>query len=162
MRDQDAGMPTTIRTRDQLMRDLTAALAPGEPARLLVVFRFGGRPALDATTDLIVERVIGRVSEAGGPSALYYTPRRDELCALIAGGLLDAERTLCATVNDAHRSLASGVSLGFGTVVLPHEASDALGALELADSRIVGIEDGQPVARSVATGDARHALPRVA
>ena len=46
----------------------------------------------------------------------------------------------------------NGISLGFGTAVLPHEASDPVGALALADSRVISVADGDPMPRSSGGG----------
>jgi hypothetical protein len=149
-------MATRIGTREELIVDLTAASAPGEPPRLLVVFRLGGFQEFTsefgnrATTSLI-RHIVGRLPAASGPSSFYYRPRKDERCGIIAGRLLEVERALCAAATDVSELVSSsGISLGFGTAVLPWEANNAVDALALADSRIVGIADGEPVFRSSA------------
>lgn len=42
----------------------------------------------------------------------------------------------------------SGISVGFGTAVLPFEAHDPVQALVVADGRVVGAADGQPIPRA--------------
>lgn len=133
------------------MVDLAAAVAPGQPARFLVVFRLGGFGY--GPTDALLSHIVSRLPAASGPSSFYYRPRKDELCGLIAGRLLDVEGALCAAATDASSLVASsGISLGFGTAVLPWEANNAVDALALADSRISGIADGEPVFRRSAAG----------
>jgi GGDEF domain-containing protein len=156
-------MSTKIGTRDQLLLDLAAAVAPGQPVRLLVILRLGGFEQFTSTfgngaTDKLLDVVVSRLPPASGPSSFYYRPRKDELCGLIAGRLDGVEGALFAAAREIGDSLGTqDISLGFGTAVLPHEASDPLEALALADSRVVGVADGDPMPRS--TGVSVDVLP---
>jgi GGDEF domain-containing protein len=151
-------MPLEIGTREELLTDLTGAVAPGEPVRLLVVFRLGGfeefasRYGNGATNDLLT-RVVSHLPEASGPSSFYYRPRKDELCGLVAGRLDGVEAALIAAAHDVNETLGSkGLSLGFGTAILPHEAHDPISALAVADGRVIGVADGAAMPRGTASG----------
>ena len=150
-------MRIEIGTREELMVNLTAALAPGEPTRLLVVFRLGGFEEFVArygygATDALMSHVASRLPEASGPSNFYYRPRKNELCAIVSGRVEGVEGALSVAARDVHEALKpSGISLGFGTAIIPNEASDPIDALVLADSRLTGIVDGEPMPRGSAS-----------
>ena len=152
------GMATEIGTRDQLLVDLAAALGPSEPVRLLVILRLGGFDEFtskfgNGATDKLLDVVVSRLPAASGPSNFYYRPRKDELCGLIAGRLDGVERALFTAAREVNATLGTnGISLGFGTAVLPHQASDPVNALALADSRVIGVADGDPMPRSSPSG----------
>jgi hypothetical protein len=144
--DEFESMAPGIGTRDQLLVDLEAALAPGEPPRLLVVFRIEGfnqfiaRYGFGVTEELMGE-VAASLPSASGSLSFYYRPREDELCALVGGPLDGIEGALfevASTVYD--RFGLSGVTLDFGTALLPQEAREPIAALALADSRMTGSE----------------------
>jgi GGDEF domain-containing protein len=149
----DSWMPIEIGTREELMVNLQAAVAPGEVTRLLVVFRLGGYEEFVSrygysATDALMSHVASRLPDASGPSSFYYRPRKNELCAIIAGRVDGVEGALAVAARDVHETLEpSGIELGFGTAVVPQEASDAIGALALADSRLIGVADGEPIPR---------------
>jgi hypothetical protein len=153
-----AGMSIPIGTRDQLLVDLAAALAPGEPVRLLVILRLGGFEEFTSTygngaTERLLEIVVGQLPPASGPSSFYYRPRKDELSGLIAGRLDGVEAALVAAGREISDSLgAKGISLGFGTAILPREANEPIKALALADSRVTGVANGNPMPRSTGVG----------
>jgi GGDEF domain-containing protein len=152
-RADDSGMPIEIGTREELMAGLELAVMDGQPTRLLVVFRLGGyeefvRNYGSNATDALMTHVASRLPEASGPSHFYYRPRKNELCAIIGGHVQGVEGALASAARDVHEGLeASGITLGFGTVVVPHEAHDAIGALALADGRLTGVIDGEPMPR---------------
>jgi hypothetical protein len=148
-----------IGTREALLADLEAALAPEEPVRLLVIFRLGGFEEFTRlgtrSPGVLIREVMSYLPEATGPSGFYYRPRRDELCGLIEGSLRDVERALLAASTALNERLERrGLSLGFGAAVLPDEADDPIGALALADSRIARVSDGEPMPRGSAAGAA--------
>jgi hypothetical protein len=151
-------MSIEIGTREQLLIDLAGAVGPGEPVRLLVVFRLGGFEEFagrygNGVTDELLSRVVGRLPEASGPSTFYYRPRKDELCGLVAGRLDGVEAALTAAAQEVNDTLGSqGISLGFGTAILPHEARDPIKALALADGRVIGVADGAAMPRGTAGG----------
>ncbi len=137
-------MPVTIGSRDELIAVLGAAVAPDEPERLLVVFRVEGFDQFvgtygDGAPDALVSHVLRCVPPASGPFEFYFRPRKDELCALIAGDLDGVEAGLFEAANAVFEILgATGISLDFGTTLLPAEAQDATKALALADARMTG------------------------
>lgn len=134
-----------IGTRQELMAELTRALAPGSSMSLLVIFRLGGLREFVAehdeeTADELVRRTSQRLVKAIGPSGVYYRPRRDELCGLIGGPLEGAKDTLYEAVMalNAERE-TTGITAGFGVALLPYEAADPISALQLADERLSGL-----------------------
>ena len=85
-------MAFDVRTREQLLIDLAAAVTPGEPVQLLVILRLGGFDDFtgrfgNGATQKLLDVVVARLPAASGPSNFYYRPRKDELCGLIAGRL---------------------------------------------------------------------------
>ena len=150
-------MAIEIGTREELMVNLKAAVRHDEPTRLLVVFRLGGYEEFVGrygygATDALMTHVASRLPDASGPSSFYYRPRKSEICAIIAGRVEGVEGALAAAARDVHETLKpSGISLGFGTAVVPQEASDAIDALALADSRLTGVFDGEPMPRETST-----------
>src|SRR5471032_1089550 len=137
-------MSFTIGTRDELIADLSTAVAPDEPERLFVVFRIEG---FDQFTNrygtgapaALVAHVLRCLPTASGPFEFYYRPRKDELCALISGSLDGVEAGLFEAANAVYEILGStGISLDFGTAFLPEEAVDPTAALALADGRMTG------------------------
>jgi hypothetical protein len=137
-------MSFTIGSRDELIGDLSAAVAPGEPERLFVVFRIEGfdhftRHYGDGGADALVGHVLRCLPPASGPFGFYYRPRKDELCALISGCLDGVEGGLFEAANAVYETLGAwGISLDFGTAFLPEEAHDPTAALALADGRMTG------------------------
>jgi GGDEF domain-containing protein len=137
-------MPITIGSREELIAVLDSALAPEEPERLLVVFRVEGfdqftRYYGDGAPDALVSHVLRCLPAASGPFEFYFRPRKDELCALISGDLDGIEAGLFEAANAVFEVLGStGISLDFGTAMLPAEARDATDALALADARMTG------------------------
>ena len=154
----NSGMTIQIGTRDQLLVDLAASLRPDEPVRLLVILRLGGFEEFtskfgNGATEKLLGVVISRLPAASGPSNFYYRPRKDELCGLISGRLDGVEAALIAAAREISETLGTdGISLGFGTAVLPHQAGDPVEALALADSRVIGVADGDPMPRGSGSG----------
>ena len=152
-----------IGTREELLADLEAALAPAEPVRVLVVFRLGGFEEFTRlgtrSPGALIREVMSYLPDASGPSGFYYRPRKDELCGLIEGPLRDVERALLAASTALNERLERrGLSLGFGAAVLPDEADDPIGALALADSRVARVSDGEPMPRGSAGGPGARSL----
>ncbi len=153
-------MASRCHPRENLLADLAAAVEPGSPISLLVVFRLGAFNeflALHGNTavDELLEAVVTDVTAAVGPQGAFYRSRKDELCGLISGRLDAVESDLfaaAAAVNRTQESRESGVAVGYGTAVLPREASTPIDALILADRRITGFTDGRPLARGSAGG----------
>jgi hypothetical protein len=137
-------MSFTIADRDELMVDLGGAVTPGQQVRLFVIFRIEGFSQFklqygDGATGALIGHILRCLPAASGPSDFYYRPRKDELCALISGRLDGVEGALFEAANAVYEILGSkGISLDFGTAVLPYEARDAIAALALADGRMTG------------------------
>lgn len=137
-------MPITIGTRDELIAVLGAAVGPEQPERLLVVFRVEGFDQFTlqygkGAPDALVGHVLRCLPGASAPFDFYFRPRKDELCALISGDLDGVEAGLFEAANAVFEILgATGISLDFGTALLPEEANDATEALALADGRMTG------------------------
>jgi hypothetical protein len=137
-------MSSTVGSRDELIADLSAAVAPGAPERLFVVFRIEGfdhftRRYGDGPPDALISHVLRCLPPASGPFEFYYRPRKDELCGLVSGCLDGVEGGLFEAANAVYEILGrSGISLDFGTALLPEEASDPTAALALADGRMTG------------------------
>ena len=137
-------MSFTIGSRDELMVDLDGAVAPGQPVKLFVIFRIEGFGQFklhygDGAIDALIGHILRCLPAASGPSGFYYRPRKDELCARISGRLDGVEGALFEAANAVYEMLGlKGISLDFGTAVLPYEARDPTAALALADGRMTG------------------------
>jgi GGDEF domain-containing protein len=148
-----------IGTREELITHLRAALAPGEPTRLCAVFRVGKFEEFVArygyaATGALMSHIASLLPEGSGPPSFYYRPRKNELCAIIGGHTEGVEGALAIAAREVHETLGeSGVSLGFGTAILPFEASDPIDLLALADSRLAGVANGKPMPRDAASDD---------
>ena len=153
-------MEIRFHTREELHADLEDAVDPETPLRLFFVFRLSGVDHLnnkvgDAVAGVLLAEAATSIAVAIGPRAIYYRPRRDELCGLVAGNLNGVEQTLVATLarlNDEHRAI--GLSAGFGAIILPREAPSVIHAVSLADQRVTGVIDrGTPVLRGGSAAD---------
>lgn len=137
-------MAIPVGSRDELMNDLATAVAKGQRCRLLVIFRIEGYEEFaryygDGATDALISHVLRCLPPASGPSGFYYRPRRDEVCALVSGRLEGVEEGLFRAASAVYDVLGSqGISLDFGTALLPNEARDPVVALALADGRMTG------------------------
>jgi GGDEF domain-containing protein len=146
-------MPIEIGTREELMSHLKAALVPGEPTRLLAVFRVGKFEEFVArygyaATGALMSHIASLLPEGSGPPSFYYRPRKNELCAIIGGHTEGVEGALAIAAREVHETLGeNGVSLGFGTAIMPFEASDPIDLLALADGRLTGVANGKPMPR---------------
>jgi predicted signal transduction protein with EAL and GGDEF domain len=140
-------MDLDIRSRDELMTDLTRALAPGSRERLLTVVRLhglrtllegSGRAAHDRLLDYAHRLVLHEVSASG----TFYLPRRDELCVLFEIPVDDAIEVLDSLTRGLNELDQTGVIRAeAGVALLPDEATHPLGALERADRRILPGEE---------------------
>jgi len=147
-------MEIKFHTREELHLDLEDAVDVQSALRLFFVFRLAGVDDLnskvgEAVAEVLLNEAANSIAVTIGPRAIYYRPRRDELCGLVAGNLHGAEQTLVTTLarlNDEHRAI--GLTAGFGAVILPREASTVDGAVSLADQRVAGVVDrSTPVIR---------------
>jgi hypothetical protein len=146
-------MEISFLSRDDLLVDLDTAVRSDDRLRLFFVFRLAGTDRLhdlinDAVAELLLGEAANSIAQAIGPRAVYYRPRRDELCGLVAGELLDMEQTLVNVLGRHNAEYATvGLAAGLGTVVVPREARTAGDAIALADLRVVGVMDRRTVVR---------------
>jgi GGDEF domain-containing protein len=128
---------TGFGTRSVLLRDLEEAIEPGGTPSTLGILDL--RAFLDLYGRLEADGYIGSVARqlAGAlEGARFYRPRQEEIAVLVEVGLAEAERLFRAaatTVND--HLTPQGIAVSFGSVSLPDDASDAVRALSLAESR---------------------------
>jgi predicted signal transduction protein with EAL and GGDEF domain len=136
-------MSVEISSREQLMIDLTLALAPGSRERLLTVVRLHGLHAMTqrsgaAARDQLLERAHRLTLREVRSCGRLYVPRRDELCVLFDTPLDEAIRVLdevTAVLNSLDPT--GDVTAEAGVALLPDEASHPIGALDRADRRIL-------------------------
>jgi predicted signal transduction protein with EAL and GGDEF domain len=137
------GMSVEIGSREQLMIDLTLALAPGSRERLLTVVRLYGLHTLTERSgtgarEQLLERAHRLTLREVQSCGRMYLPRRDELCVLFDVPLDEAIRVLdklTAALNALDP--AGDVSAEAGVALLPDEAAHPIGALGRADRRIL-------------------------
>jgi predicted signal transduction protein with EAL and GGDEF domain len=136
-------MSVEIGSREQLMIDLTRALAPGSRERLLTVIRLHGLHAMTerggtAARDRLLERAHRLTLHEVRSCGQLYLPRRDELCVLFDTPLDEAIRVLDDVTAAVNRLDSTGdVTAEAGVALLPDEASHPIGALDRADRRIL-------------------------
>jgi hypothetical protein len=133
-------LPTATVTafdRNSLISDLAEATDPGSPPAILLVIclrPLGETVAGNGSEELLAE-LRRTFAELVGQAGSDYRTRGSELCAILhrptdADGIVAAiEARLAIYAEPAIRAT-------FGVVELPAEASDALSALVLADSRV--------------------------
>jgi hypothetical protein len=146
-------MPLTVGTREELEVAVEASVRPGEPTRVLAIFRVAGFDGFtkrygDQAIETLAMYISFHLPLSGGTSAFYYRPRKDELAALIEDAGTQAEEALasaCREINDNLRQ--RGVTVGYGLTILPFETASLLQALTLADRQITDAE-GKPLPRS--------------
>jgi predicted signal transduction protein with EAL and GGDEF domain len=125
------------------MGDLTRALAPGSPERVLVIFRLHGLRQLTerygtVARDELLEQAHRRLAVEVGTAGLSYQPRHDEWCVLFDCPLEAAVQVLgAATAALDALGEPHDVSAEAGVALLPDEAADPITALEQADRRIL-------------------------
>ena len=125
------------------MGDLTRALAPGSPERVLVIFRLHGLRALTerfgtVARDELLDEAHRRLAAEVGTAGLSYQPRHDEWCVLFDSPLEQAVQVLgSATAALDEIGAPHDVTAEAGIAILPEEAEDPISALEQADRRIL-------------------------
>jgi predicted signal transduction protein with EAL and GGDEF domain len=125
------------------MGDLTRALAPGSPERVLVVFRLHGLQALTerfgtVARDELLNQAHRRLTAEISAAGLSYQPRHDEWCVLFDCPLEQAVQVLgSATAALDELGMPHDVTAEAGIALLPEEAEDPISALEQADRRIL-------------------------
>ena len=139
----ESNMPAEIRSREQLMTDLTLALAPASRERLLAVIRLHGLQALaERSGPLACDRLLAEARQLAWHEVQacgrFYLSRRDELCVLFDTPLDEAIRVLDTVTTALNRLDPTGdVTAEAGVALLPDEASHPIGALDRADRRIL-------------------------
>ena len=136
-------MTAEIGSREQLMIDLTLALAPGSRERLLTVVRLHGLHAMTersgtAARDQLLDQAHRLTLNEVRSCGRLYLPRRDELCVLFDAPLDEAIRVLDEIATALNTLDPTGdVTAEAGVALLPDEASHPIGALDRADRRIL-------------------------
>jgi GGDEF domain-containing protein len=143
IRDVELTDPLTgLGSRHRLIADLGGADDPNGPSRTLAIFYLGGFTRyVDLYGRLEGEALLLRLAEllpeTLGHVASCYRPRDDEFAALIAGPPASAEPLLIAAASVLKERCENfNVTLTFGAAVVPDEASEALEAMTLADTRL--------------------------
>jgi GGDEF domain-containing protein len=138
---QDSGPPDRFGTRPVLIADLTRALQPDGPRIMLALYDIGGfrQYVLDygrlAGHDLLA-RVGDRLVEVIDQPASFYGPRYAEFAA-ITNAPVALDQFLAATARALARGFAEfNLTVAFGAVTLPDEASEPLEALRIANERL--------------------------
>jgi GGDEF domain-containing protein len=125
-----------------LMGDLTVALRPDSPARILATFALGG---FNDYADLygrlegqdLLARVGDRLTEAIDQPARFYRPRDTEFAAILDAPLTTVDEFLTTTASALTDRFAQfNLKLAYGAVMLPAEASEPIEALRLVDERL--------------------------
>ena len=133
---------TGFGTRSKLLHDLEQAVQPESDPTLLVIFCLEG---FEEYTDLLgrlesqslLLRLAGRLATSLAPSAVCYRPRADEFAALVHTPIANVKPVLDnAILALREKGGIVAVSAAFGAAMLPDEASDAIGALTIADQRL--------------------------
>jgi hypothetical protein len=145
-----------VGTRDDLSAVVEAAVRPGEPERLLVVFRLAGFDEFAARFgENSMETLAGYIAlylpNDDGRSSFYFRPRRDELCVLVEGQLATADEGLSAAARTVVEALGpEGITLGYSTTLLPYDLVSFIDAITRADHLIVDT-NGKPMTRNYRT-----------
>jgi GGDEF domain-containing protein len=133
---------TGFGTRNKLLADLAEAVRSTSQPTLLVIFALEGFHEYDELlgrleTQTLILRLASRLAGALEPAASCYRPREDEFAALVHTPIGSVKPILDAAVLSLReRGGIVAVSAAFGAAMLPDEASDPIGALEIADRRL--------------------------
>ena len=133
---------TGFGNREKLFADLDEAVAEASVSKLMVIFELGSLKeharAFGATaTNGLLARLADKLADTVGTSGSCYGLRGAEFCALIddpASNQSALLETLAAALSENGDGYQ--VTAAFGAVLLPDEAADTAGALELADQRL--------------------------
>jgi hypothetical protein len=127
----------TVFDRNRLLVDLDEATDPGSPPAILLVIglRHLGEAVAGNGSDEVLAELHKTFTELVEGAGSDYRTRGSELCAILhrpadADGIVAAIEARLAIYSEP------AIRASFGVVELPAEASDALGALALADSRV--------------------------
>jgi diguanylate cyclase (GGDEF)-like protein len=130
---------TGLWNRRRMAVDLQAALS-ADDVRLLVLFDLDGFKRFNDTFghpagDALLTRLAARLAHSVGTRGRAYRMGGDEFCALLDPGPEPAAAVV-AELEAALSEPAEGVGVSSGCVVLPHDATEADAAIELADRRL--------------------------
>jgi GGDEF domain-containing protein len=131
-----------IGSREQLLADIARAVQPGVSPQALVLLALDGfREFHDRVGPLesrtLLAELAERLEEAVASAGSCYRARDDEfavLCDAECAALEPLVDQAAATLREPGLRVSVGVV--WGSVVLPDEASDPVGALRLADQRL--------------------------
>jgi diguanylate cyclase (GGDEF)-like protein len=141
---------TELGNRRAMMRDLERALQPGGRNLVFALFDLDGFKNYNDTFghpagDLLLRRMGAALAAAARPDGVAYRLGGDEFCILIEADAAEA----AATIDRAYQALSEDgegfrIRASGGAAFLPREASDASGALGLADSRMYAQKGQRP------------------
>jgi diguanylate cyclase (GGDEF)-like protein len=141
---------TGLGNRRALTSDLHDRLSTvSDPPAALMLFDLDGFKRYNDTFghpagDALLARLGAKLATAVGPHGTAYRLGGDEFCVLLD---VERERLEDALAAAAHALTEDGdeftVRPSYGAVLLPHEASDADYALQLADQRMYGRKHGR-------------------
>jgi GGDEF domain-containing protein len=140
-------MRAQIATRQELIADLTQALAPGSDEGLLMLVRLHGLQNMterrgETAHDQFLAEAYELLQQQVGPRGRAYKTRGDELCALLETPLEQAIEVLDKTTSALNKLGATDqVRADASVALLPEEASDPTGALARADRRLLPADD---------------------
>jgi hypothetical protein len=133
-----------------------AAVQPGEPERLLVVFRIEGIDELDErygenAMERMADHIAIHLPNSSGRWTFYFQPRRDELCLLIEGPLEGTDQALSAAATTVNEALGTeGIMVGYSHTLLPSGLGNFTEAIASVDRRILD-SYGNPMHRGYRT-----------
>jgi diguanylate cyclase (GGDEF)-like protein len=164
LREQAVTDPLTgLGNRRKLATDLTEWLAPAadtsaEPL-VLMMFDLDGFKGYNDTFghlagDALLARLGGKLAAAVFPHGTAYRLGGDEFCALLPARLDQLQSMLArAAAALCERGETFAIQASCGAVLVPHEASTADYALQLADERMYARKAGRPSAVGEQTRD---------
>jgi GGDEF domain-containing protein len=134
---------TRFGTRASLMTALEEAVRPESPPTLFVIFALDGFDEYVALFGQIAGRAVlsrlaTQLSQMLAPIGTCFRPRSDEFAALIRTPITKVDPVLDAAVAALReRGQVVAVTASWGAAMLPEEAADPLGALKVADKRLL-------------------------
>jgi diguanylate cyclase (GGDEF)-like protein len=151
---------TGLPNRRKFLADLRESIAHADPQspQLLVLFDLNGFKRYNDSYghlagDALLARLGASLAAAVEPRGRAYRLGGDEFCTLTRLGALSVDAAIAgAAAALSERGPGFMVTASQGSVVLPHEANDATGALKLADERLYaqkgsrqGVSAGQQI-----------------
>jgi diguanylate cyclase (GGDEF)-like protein len=135
---------TGLPNRRQFLTDLKDGIAGADPhaPKLLMLFDLNGFKRYNDTYghlagDALLARLGASLAAAVAPAGAAYRLGGDEFCVLTSLGALSAEATITGlSAALSERGPGFMVTASYGSVLLPHEATEPTSALQLADERL--------------------------